>query len=123
VTNYEESDVTKVIVELHLDLSEESDNAIRVAFNVAEELLDKHNVWVEIIPVHIWFTDPIEQGSADLPRIFINGKLRFIGRAPTKKELADAIREHISIPPRRPRAQEITHTGVFDGGLPQAAEI
>jgi hypothetical protein len=123
VSSAEEADIIKVIVELHLDLSEESDNAIRVAFSVAEELLDKHNIWVEIIPIHVWLTDPIEQNSVDLPKIFINGKLRFIGRAPTRKELAEAIREHINIPPRKATTPETVYTRVFNGGLPQVAEI
>lgn len=118
----ESADVVKVIVELHLDFSEESDNALRVAFSVAEELLDKYNIWVEIIPVHLWFTDPIEQDAVDLPKIYINGKLRFIGRSPSKKELIEAIREHINIPPRRASTWEITFTKTFDGGLPQIAE-
>jgi hypothetical protein len=115
-------DITKVIVELHLDLSEESDEALRVAFSVAEELLDKYNIWVEVIPVHVWFTDPIEQSALDLPKIFINGKLRFIGRAPRRDELIKAIREHVNLPPRRANAWEAVPTRTFDGGLPQVAE-
>jgi len=123
MSTIDDVDTVKVIVELHLDLSEESDDAIRTAFNVAEELLDKYNIWVEIIPVQVWFTDPIEQDTADLPKIYINGKLRFIGRAPTRKELVEAIREHINIPPRRAATWEITFTKTLDGGLPQVAEV
>ena len=119
----ESDDIVKVVVELYLDLSEESDNALRLVFNIAEELLDKHNIWVEIIPVHVWFTDPIEQEAMDLPKIFINGKLRFIGRTPTRRELIEAIKEHINIPPRRASAWEITYTRILDGGLPQVAEV
>jgi len=119
----ESNDTIKVVIELYLDFSEESDNALRLVFNVAEELLDKYNIWVEIIPVHMWLTDPIEQEALDLPKIFINGKLRFIGRTPTKKELIEAIREHINIPPRRALTWEITYTKALDGGLPQVAEI
>ncbi|MEM4825174.1 MAG: hypothetical protein QW354_04795, partial [Desulfurococcaceae archaeon] len=68
-------DMSKVIVEIQLDLSEESDTALRTLFNAAEELLDRYGVWVEIIPIHIWSNDPLESETMDLPRIYINGKL------------------------------------------------
>jgi len=64
-------EVTKVIVEVQLDFSEESDEALRTLFAVAEELLDKHNIWVEIIPTHIWFVDPVQAEMSDFPKIFI----------------------------------------------------
>lgn len=117
--------ITKVIVEVQLDFSEESDKALRALFNVAEELLDKYSLWVEIIPVHLWFTDPLEAEVSDLPRIFINGKLRFIGRAPRRGELLDAILEHAGLPPKPSESTySAVHTKInFDGGLPEVALV
>lgn len=110
----------KVIVEIQLDFSEESDNALRTLFNVAEELLDKHNLWVEIIPTHLWFKDPVEAEISDLPKIFINGKLRFIGKSPGRKELIQAILEHAGLPPIRAEISPDYHVKMdFDGGLPE----
>jgi len=115
----------KVIVEVHLDFSEESDVALRVLFNVAEELLDKRGLWVEIIPVHLWFTDPLEAETSDLPKVFINGKLRFVGRAPRRKELVEAILEHAGLPPKQPEGSQgsIPIKANFDGGLPEVALV
>ncbi len=114
----------KVIVEIQLDFSEESDKALRVLFNVAEELLDKHGIWVEIVPVHLWFADPLESELADLPKIFINGKLRFIGRAPSRKELIEAIMSHVGTPPVKTELSAIKFGKVnFDGGLPEVALV
>ncbi|MEL9999929.1 MAG: hypothetical protein QXH02_00800 [Desulfurococcaceae archaeon] len=117
--------VTKVIVEVQLDFSDESDKALRALFSIAEELLDNYGLWVEIIPIHLWFTDPLEAEVSDLPRIFINGKLRFIGRAPRRGELIDAILEHAGLPPK---PGESTYSTIptkinFDGGLPEVALV
>lgn len=110
-----------MIVEIQLDFSEESDKALRTLFSIAEELLDKHNLWVEIIPIHLWFRDPIEAEISDLPKIFINGKLRFIGKAPPKRDLMQAIMEHAGLPPVRSELTHEYHVKVdFDGGLPEA---
>lgn len=114
--------VEKVVVEIQLDFSEESDTALRTVFSVAEELLDKYNIWVEILPVHLWFVDPLEQELADLPKIFINGHLRFIGKAPSRKELIEAILSHVGMPPRRSmHYASILGKVNFDGGLPEVA--
>lgn len=110
-----------MIVEIQLDFSEESDKALRTLFSVAEELLDRHNLWVEIIPIHLWFKDPLEAEISDLPKIFINGKLRFIGRAPLRRELVQAILEHAGLPPTRSELTQEYHVKAnFDGGLPEA---
>lgn len=112
----------KVIVEVQLDFSEESDKTLRTLFEVAEELLDKHNIWVEIVPTHIWFTDPLEVEMADLPKVFINGKLRFIGRTPTKKELVEAILSHVGLPAERSKQSiPLPSRVTFDGGFPEVA--
>ncbi|MEM3926423.1 MAG: thioredoxin family protein [Desulfurococcaceae archaeon] len=116
-------DMSKVIVEIQLDLSEESDTALRTLFNAAEELLDRYGVWVEIIPIHIWSNDPLESETMDLPRIYINGKLRFIGRAPSKKELISAIMERIGTPPKRAETSAISTKVFFDGGFSEASMI
>lgn len=116
--------VFKVIVEVHLDFSDESDKTLKILFNTAEELLDKYGLWVEIIPVHLWFTDPLEAESVDLPRVYINGKLRFIGRAPSRRELEVAIREHVNIPPEKSESRiPISLKADFDGGFPEVAIV
>jgi hypothetical protein len=118
------SDVEKVVVEIQLDFSVESDKALKTLFDVAEELLDKYNTWVEIIPIHVWLADPFESEIADLPKIFINGKLRFIGRAPSKKELKEAIMSHVGLPRRREQQPTLILGKVnFDGGFPEVALI
>lgn len=114
--------VDKVVVEVQLDFSEESDKTLRTIFEVAEEMLDKYNIWVEIIPVHLWFADPLESELADLPKVFINGRLRFIGRSPSKKEIVEAILNHVGLPPERTKVHSPIPTRInFDGGFPEAA--
>ncbi|MCY0868654.1 MAG: thioredoxin family protein [Desulfurococcus sp.] len=108
--------VVKVIVEVRLDFSEESDKALRRVFYVAEELLDKYGVWVEIIPEHVWFTDPLEAEVMDLPQIYINGKLRFIGRAPSISDLKSAIMEKVGVQPAKREEAGIVGTKLYDGG-------
>lgn len=114
------SDVNKVVVEVYLDFSEESDKALRVLFNVAEKLLDAYGIWVEIVPIHLWFNDPIEAEGADLPKIFINGKLRFIGRAPTEKEALSAIMERVGATPAKSEGGAVESIKFFDGGFSEA---
>jgi hypothetical protein len=115
-------ELNKVIVELHLDFSEESDKALRTLFVVAEELLDQYNLWVEIVPVHVWFQNPLEAELEDLPKIYINGKLRFIGRAPTKTEAIKAILEHAKLPPVKSTQSIIVTSKIdLDGGLPEVS--
>lgn len=115
--------ISKVIVEIQLDFSEESDEALRLLFQVAEELLDRDGIWVEIIPVHIWLDDPLEAESMDLPRIFINGKLRFIGKVPSKKELKSAIMERVGVTPVNKEESSINATRLYDGGVGDAVLV
>jgi len=84
----------KVQLRLYLDFSDESEEALRISWLVAEELLDK-NIFVEVEPIHQWFNDLLDEYNEDLPKIFINGKLMFIGRAPSREELIDAILDRI----------------------------
>lgn len=85
--------INKVQLIIYLDFSSESDKALQTAWRVANDLLEE-GVWVEIEPVHMWLNDPLES-SVDLPKIYINGKLMFIGRAPSYTELKDAILDRI----------------------------
>jgi len=91
-TAIESMDVVQV--RLYLDFSEESEKALRVAWELAEELLDK-NILVEIEPIHMWLDNPIDLDALDLPKIVINGKIMFIGRAPSKQELLEAIMDRL----------------------------
>ena len=116
---------SKVIVEVQLDFSDESDRALKILLQVGEELLDKYGLWVEIIPVHIWFVDPIEAESSDLPKIFINGKLRFIGRSPTRREIINAILEHVNIPYKSTESMRVVFDSKenFSRKLPEVATL
>jgi len=109
-------EVTKVIVEVFLDFSEESDKALKTLLAVAEELLDQH-IWVDVIPHHVWFSDPLEAEAMDLPRIVINGKIRFIGKAPEKNEVKSAIMERIGAPFVKSEDVGIESIRFFDGGF------
>jgi len=103
----EEYEGDKVQVRIYLDFSEESEKAINTAWHVAEEMLDEYGVWVEIEPIHLWVTDPLGTEILDLPKIEINGKTMFIGRAPTHRELIEAILDRIGKPLVKPRAREV----------------
>ncbi|OYT38637.1 MAG: hypothetical protein B6U89_05475 [Desulfurococcales archaeon ex4484_58] len=83
-----------VQVQIYLAFDEESEKALETAWIVAEELLDE-NIWVEIEPIHIWIDDPLGTNIYDLPKIVINGKVMFIGRAPSRKELLEAILDRV----------------------------
>lgn len=109
-------EVAKVIVEIYLDFSEESDKALKTLLSVAEELLDEH-IWVDVIPHHVWFASPLEAEVMDLPKIVINGKIRFIGKAPDKSEMISAIRERVGMPPIKSEEVELEATRYFDGGF------
>lgn len=114
-------EMTKVVVEIHLDFTEESDKALRTLFEVAEELLETKGVWVDIIPVHLWFENPIEADLNDLPKVFINGKLRFIGKAPSRKELVSAILERVGSVTTKKEEPIVESTRFFDGGFSDVA--
>ncbi len=90
----ETNNMDRVQVRLYLDFSDESEKALRIAWEVAEELFEK-NIWVEIEPIHYWLNNPIDSEIYDFPKIMINGKLMFIGRAPSKQELIDAIMDRV----------------------------
>lgn len=116
-------EMTKVVVEIHLDFTEESDKALRTLFEVAEELLETKGVWVDIIPVHLWFENPIEADLNDLPKVFINGKLRFIGKAPSRKELISAILERVGSITTKREEPVVESTRFFDGGFSDVALV
>jgi len=111
----------KVQVTIYLGFDDESDKALQVAWSVAKKLLEHRNIWVEIIPVHIWLTDPIGLEIPDLPKILVNGRTAFIGRAPSEEELIDYIMDRLGETP--PTRQEgvvfaaIYHTGFFEGAV------
>ncbi len=90
-------DLDKVQIIIYLDFSEDSEKALETAWSVAEELLD-HHIWVEIEPVHLWISDPLGAEALDLPKIVINGKTMFIGRAPSRGELREAILDRLGKP-------------------------
>jgi len=90
----DEKGYEKVQLRLYLDFSDESEEALRISWLVAEELLER-NIFVEVEPIHQWFNDLLDEYNEDLPKIFINGKLMFIGRAPSREELIDAIFDRI----------------------------
>ncbi len=84
------TDFTKIQVVLYLGFDEESDKALQVAWEVAQELL-KEGIWVELIPDHVWFSDLLGTGFSELPKIAINGWIAVIGRAPDPDELRELI--------------------------------
>lgn len=88
----------RVQVVIVMGFDEESDKALLTTWRVAQRLLDKYGVWVEIIPVNTWINDPMRLMTPDLPRIEINGKLMFIGRAPEEDELEEKILSSMSAP-------------------------
>lgn len=109
----------KVQVTIYLGFDDESDKALQTAWNVAKKLLEQKNIWVEIIPVHIWLTDPIGLEIPDLPKILVNGRTAFIGRAPSEEELIDYIMDRLGETPP-PRQEGIVfaatyYTGFFEG--------
>ena len=86
-----ENDVPKVQVTLLLGFDDNSEKALHLTWEVAQEILEEYGVWVEIIPIHIWIHDPTGIQQPDLPCIEINGRTMFIGRVPDKEELIDVI--------------------------------
>ncbi len=88
-------DPPRVQVVLYLGFDEESEKALKLVWDIAQEILDKYGVWVEVIPYHIWVHDPIGLMNPDLPKIVINGKTMAIGRTPSREELIDMILSRI----------------------------
>jgi hypothetical protein len=115
--------VGRAEVVLFLDFEDESEKALHIAWEVAEELLDKENIWVDIVPVHIWVTDPIGMDYPDLPKIIINGKTRFIGRAPSREELIEAIKEGLNEKGYLHERAFITAARIWDQGFLAATII
>ncbi|MEM0379909.1 MAG: hypothetical protein QXW87_03190 [Desulfurococcaceae archaeon] len=85
--------LNRVQLIIYLDFSNESEKALQTAWRVANELIEE-NIWVDIEPIHVWVNDVIEN-TIDLPKIYINGKLMFIGRAPSYTELKEAILDRL----------------------------
>ncbi|MEM1661874.1 MAG: hypothetical protein QXY53_03205 [Desulfurococcaceae archaeon] len=83
-----------VQVTLLLDFSEESEKILELALSVAEELLDK-NIFVEVEPIHVWFNQEYALQAIDLPQVYINGKLMFIGRVPNRSDFINAIMDRL----------------------------
>ncbi len=80
---------------LYLGFDEESEKALKLVWDIAQEVLNKYGVWVEVIPYHIWVHDPMGLMCPDLPKIVINGKTMAIGRTPSREELIDMILSRI----------------------------
>jgi len=95
-----------VQLRLYLDFSEESEKALRIAWELAEELLEK-NILVEVEPIHEWLDTAAGLGIQDYPRIVINGKVMFIGRAPSKQELLEAIMDRLG---KRVKVEHVEET-------------
>jgi hypothetical protein len=111
----EEPDV-KAEVYLVLGFDEESDKALRVAWSVAEKMIEK-GVWVVVTPTHEWLTDPMLVEMSDYPKVFVNGRLMFIGRAPSEDELVKAIEDRLGLKVK-PRSEETAIQGSrSDGGF------
>lgn len=86
-----EINMPKVEIKLTLGFDEESDKALKIAWNVAQKILEEYGVWVEIIPVHIWHHDPLGLEVPDLPIVEVNGRVVSIGRSPSENELEDIV--------------------------------
>lgn len=112
----------RVQVTLMLGFDDESEKALQIAWNVAQELLEQ-NIWVEIIPVHLWLTDVMSIELPDLPKIIINGKTMFIGRAPRKQELIDAILDRIDKPYIGKNEGLVTAARIFEPGFLSGALV
>ncbi len=113
----------KVQVILFLDFDEESEKALQITWETAEELLDNEGIWVEIIPIHTWIGDPLGIEYADLPKILINGRTMFIGRSPSKKELKEAILDRLNKGTFIKEEAFITAARIWDYGFLAAAMI
>lgn len=109
-----EANLDRVQVILYLDFSEESDKALQVAFEVAEELIEK-NIFVEVEPIHMWNFNLFDSFTPDLPQVFINGKLMFIGRAPGREELINAILDRLGKSRRIIEVEGLTFNEVDEG--------
>ncbi|WFO76202.1 hypothetical protein J4526_05055 [Desulfurococcaceae archaeon MEX13E-LK6-19] len=88
-------DVPKVEIKLTLGFNEESEKALRTAWKIAQKILEEYGVWVEVIPIHVWYQDPLGLEVPDLPIIEVNGRVMSIGKAPSEEELEDVILSRI----------------------------
>lgn len=84
-------DLPKVEIRLTLGFNEESEKALRIAWKIAQKILEEYGVWVEVVPIHVWYHDPFGLEVPDLPVIEVNGKVVCIGRAPSEEELEDIV--------------------------------
>lgn len=122
-SEYDEAiEPVKVQVTLILGFDDESEKALQTAWNVAQELLEQ-DIWVEIIPIHLWLTDVTGIELPDLPRIVINGKTMFVGRAPSRQELIDAILDRINKPYIGRNEGLITAMRIFEPGFLSGAVV
>ncbi len=77
-----------VEVQLLLGLNEESEEALKVVWKVAQKLKREHDIWVAVIPTHVlWSHDPLVIESYNLPQILINNELYYAGVIPDPEEL------------------------------------
>ena len=77
-----------VEVQLLLGLNEESEEALRVVWNVAQKLRREHNIWIAVIPTHVlWSHDPLAIDAYQLPQILIDGEVYFTSTVPDPEEL------------------------------------
>lgn len=103
-----------VQITLLLDFSEDSDKTLELALSIAEELLDK-NIFVEVEPIHVWLNPEYALQALDLPQVYINGKLMFIGRVPTKNDLMNAIMDRLGKPGKVLDTDATITTEIKDG--------
>lgn len=109
------NNIDKVQLIIYVDFGNESEKALQTAWRVADDLFER-NIWVEVEPIHIWLSDPLEN-SIDLPKIYINGKLMFIGRAPSYTELREAILDRIGKHIDRKFEEEIVINNELENGF------
>jgi len=69
----------------------ESDQAVQVAWKVAEKLRKNYGIWVMVRIDQVWVHDPIKISELKIPQIYVNGKLFFAGKAPREEDLINAV--------------------------------
>ena len=69
----------------------ESDQAVQVAWKVAEKLRKDYGIWVMVRIDQVWIHDPIKINELKIPQVYVNGKLFFAGRAPREGDLINAV--------------------------------
>ncbi|MEZ0393524.1 MAG: hypothetical protein ABWK00_00530 [Desulfurococcaceae archaeon] len=114
--------IARVQVELHLGFDEESDKALLTTWLVAERLLDA-GIWVDVIPHNYWVGSDLRLEAMDLPKVVINGRVMFIGRAPTEDELMDAITSRLGFSPKRVSAEAALGAGLDEDGFRDAEAV